>query len=892
MASDSDPIVRFLDLGAEAFACLGRHRDLLLEDATGFARSFYDYLLSHPETESVLRGLSPERLSALLGKQAGHFERLLSTRFDPPYQEEVGRIGRLHHRLGIAPSWITGAYYLYWGHLSRRIDGSAALDPGQRERLHDAVAKALFADLCLQLQGYAAAQQEDDRTRAAVTHVLITLLLEGRSDGNWSGLMQQMCESLVSFQTQLLTAWSVKLRADGHTLRVTCAAGSDGEGLDIPRAEGDPCWQALATRRPVLLHADAGSPLHWVDLLARHGVNEIAVFPFGDAQWGYTGVGILGAASATYFERVGLGYFEAFSSLGDLVLGMRDQSLRDSLTGLPNRTLFMDRLAHGVAGAERRDALLAVAMLDLDGFKAVNDRYGHGAGDRLLAQVAGRLGGVLRPQDTLARLGGDEFGLLMDGLGSLFAMETLCERVLDAFREPFALDGDLTVAISASLGFTLYPIDESDPETLLRHADLAMYKAKNLGRDRFSVYSVAMSQEFERYHRLTRELGQGLHQNELYLLYQPQVDMTTGDIVGVEALLRWRHPRRGVLSPDEFLVAVETLPMSRQLGRYVLDQVLGQVSRWHAEGLRLRVAVNVGAMHLLSPEFLQDVKAALETHGFAPEFLEIEVTETTAIEDMARARQQLSACRELGITVALDDFGTGRAPLSYLQGLPANTVKIDRTFVQNILEDPRDAAIVAGVITSARLLGLEVVAEGVENMAQGCLLLQLGCRRAQGYAVARPLAPEAMMDWVRSYEADAEWKGWEYRNWRPEDYGLLITTLAYAQLVRETRDALADPARSSEVPLLEASAEKSCVLGNWLDGEGALRYTGHVRYGVIRSLHHQLHEVVQQAAHCKDLGDRDGTEACILEIGVLAEAIQGEFREWMEERASPWAGDL
>lgn len=888
MTSASDPIVRFLDIGDSAFDCLDRHRDLLLDDTAGFARSFYDYLLSHPETESILRALPPERLAALLNKQAAHFEHLLYTRFGDAYQEEVARIGRIHYRLGIAPTWITGSYYLYWDHLSRRIDRSSALTPAEREQLHDTVAKALFADLCLQLQGYASAQQEDDQTRAAVTHVLIKLLLEGRSDGNWPGLLQQMCQSLVSPQTQLLTAWSAKLQAAQHTLRVTCAMGSDGEGLVIPRADADPCWQALATRRPVVFQASPDAPLHWVAVLARQGVREIAVFPFGDAQWGYTGVGILGSTSPTYFERVGLGYFEAFSSLGDLVLGMRDQSLRDALTGLPNRVLFMDRLNHSVAGADRRDTFLAVVMLDLDGFKAINDRYGHSAGDALLAQVATRLSTVLRPQDTLARLGGDEFGLLVDGLGSLFAMEALCERFLDVFREPFALEGGLMANISASLGFTLYPLDESDPETLLRHADLAMYKAKNLGRDRFSVYSVAMSQEFERYHRLTRELSQGLQQDELYLLYQPQVDMSTGDIVGVEALLRWRHPQRGLLAPGEFLMAIETLPMSRHVGRYVLDQVLGQVRRWHAEGLRLRVAVNIGALHLLAQEFLGDVKEALEKHAFPAEFLEIEVTETTAIEDMARARQQLSACRDLGITVALDDFGTGRAPLSYLQGLPADTVKIDRTFVQNILEDPRDAAIVAGVITSARLLGLEVVAEGVENVAHGCLLLQLGCRRAQGYAVARPIAAEEMMAWVQGYEADAEWKGWQYQNWRPEDYGLLITTLGYAQLVRETRAALADPRATVSMPLLEASAEKNCVLGNWLRGEGADRYSGHVRYGVVQSLHHQLHEVAREATRLKVLGRQDEANAHIMEINILAEAIQSEFREWMEERSRPW----
>ncbi|MHB1279848.1 MAG: putative bifunctional diguanylate cyclase/phosphodiesterase [Acidithiobacillus sp.] len=427
------------------------------------------------------------------------------------------------------------------------------------------------------------------------------------------------------------------------------------------------------------------------------------------------------------------------------------QATHDALTGLPNRVLFMDRLGHEQAQTLRRERLLGVGLLDLDGFKQVNDRFGHAAGDVLLQEMARRLLDELRSGDTLARMGGDEFGLLLPDMERIEQVEGVCARLLEVLRTPFQLAGE-DIPLSGSVGLTSYPLDDAPPEDSLRHADLALYTAKAAGKDRLQWFEWPMDQlQIERM-EVYKMAEAALNQGRLLLHYQPVVEKTNGP-VAVEALLRLDHPERGLLPPAAFASALDAPRLARRIGCLVLESALAQAEVWHRHELPLRVSVNVSAYHLLDQAFLSDLQTALDAHADLPaSAVEIEITETAPLQDFARARETLLACNRLGVRIALDDFGTGNASLTYLQKLPAQTIKIDQSFVRNILHDPRDHAIVAGVVTSAHLLGLQVVAEGVETAGHADLLTQMQCHCLQGYAIARPMAPELIPDWVNRYK--------------------------------------------------------------------------------------------------------------------------------------------
>ena len=887
--SRPDSILRFLDLKSEDFDFLGRYLPLMRSSAGQFAKEFYDFLSRHSETKASLENLAPEKFETLLEQQARHFRRLLTDRFDDRYRADLKHIGEAHHRAGIEPAWVTGGYALYL----RRLDDlgdSAAVPPEDRPRLRQTLSRLVLADLCLQLQGYACARSRDDSTREALTHVLISTILMEQSIGTWDTLMRRMCRAIVSPDTHIVAAWTAMTSAGTGALVLSWIAGPLGESDPSILAHPDnPCRRALHSGQPLVLPADGAVAAYLMPGHLPEGTKEIGIFPFGESESGYAGVGIFAADSTNYFQRIGLGHFQAISQFGDLMLNLRSQSLKDPLTGLPNRTLFYDRLNHALAGPSRRTRLLAIGVLNLDDFKPVNDDHGCEVGDEVLVQVAARLQAVLRPVDTLARLGGDEFGLLLDNLDNVYVLEALAERMLQALRGHF-VPNLRRGYISASIGFTLFPLDEERADVLLRHADVAMYSSKRAGGDRFTLYSAVLSDEAKWQAQTTHELRQAISGGELLLYYQPQVDMATSKVLSVEALLRWNHPVRGLTAPGEFLDAIEKGPMAREIGQYVLDQALADATAWQEQGLSLQIAVNISARHMLGPEFLDDLQNALASHNFPAEKLEIEVTETTAIADLAVAHEVLAACRGLGVSVALDDFGTGNAPLSYLQMLPADTIKIDRSFVCNMLENPKDAAIVASVITAGRLMGLEVVGEGVESSELGSLLVRFGCRHAQGYVIAKPMPPEAIPAWVHSYQGDPTWATWLDLPWRPEDYGMMIMMLSHAQRARRTFTALTDPNVAFPTHLLEPNAERLCDLGRWLDGEGLSRFPDHPRLKAIRRLHDRLHKTARTAGRII-MSKEPATviERAVREkadqIRVLSEAIQTQFRDWMQSSA-------
>jgi diguanylate cyclase (GGDEF)-like protein/PAS domain S-box-containing protein len=429
----------------------------------------------------------------------------------------------------------------------------------------------------------------------------------------------------------------------------------------------------------------------------------------------------------------------------------------DPLTGVPNRSLLSDRMRQAVAQSQRSGDMMAVCYLDLDGFKPINDSFGHAAGDRVLVEIAKRLQDCLRGSDTVARMGGDEFVLLLQGIERSDECQTALTRILDAIAQPMQV-GDREFALSASLGAALYPKDDVDTDTLLRHADQAMYIAKQSGRNRFHFFDPEHDRiARERTERLSR-IAQALRDDEFILYYQPQVDMRSGRVQGVEALIRWQHPQRGLLPPADFLSVIEDNDLIVDIGDWVIARALDQLDEWRERGLDLRIAVNIAARHLLRSDFVTRLRSHLAAHPqINPQSLELEVLETAALADLKSVSAVIRECGEIGVAFSLDDFGTGYSSLAYLKALPAETLKIDQTFVRDMLVDVEDRAIVEGVIGLARVFRRGVIAEGVETADHGTILLGLGCHHAQGYGIARPMPAVDIPAWVTSWRPDPAW---------------------------------------------------------------------------------------------------------------------------------------
>ncbi len=422
----------------------------------------------------------------------------------------------------------------------------------------------------------------------------------------------------------------------------------------------------------------------------------------------------------------------------------------DPLTRLPNRVLLADRMAQAIAQTRRSNSLLAVGYLDLDGFKPVNDDMGHEAGDRLLVEVAERLKTCIREGDTLSRFGGDEFVVVLACLRNVDECMQTFNRILDSVSQPYLI-AERQGVVSASVGLTLFPLDDADPDTLIRHADQAMYTAKQAGRNRLHLFDPQQDHVSEAYQGARAQIEAGLAQREFLLYYQPIVDLASGEVLGAEALIRWQHPERGLLPPAYFLPVIEDTEFASTLGRWVLEEAVARLDDWLRSGLHLTVNINIAARHLQSESFVADVQAVLANHpGVPPAAVELEVVETTALDDIAHVSRVVEACHRLGVRIALDDFGTGYASLSFLKSLQVDTLKIDQSFVSNMLEHQEDQVIVEGIIGLARAFRRHVVAEGVETAAHCVALINLGCQFGQGFGIARPMLPEELAHWVRS----------------------------------------------------------------------------------------------------------------------------------------------
>ena len=495
---------------------------------------------------------------------------------------------------------------------------------------------------------------------------------------------------------------------------------------------------------PFVIEASSADPL-LSGPMAESGLTHAVVVPVAArGQFlGLVSAGFRGRPTADLERRV----FWVLAGLADhgataldnarLLEHIRHQALHDALTGLPNRPLMEDRATQALRQAERRQSVTALLFIDLDRFKNVNDTLGHSAGDDLIRHVARRLSRSIRGSDTLARLGGDEFVILAPDLPDRRRATELAERVIESLRSPFLVDGN-ELFISCSIGIATAPDDGTTYGDLLQHADAAMYEAKAQGRSTFALDSHVGAAPKRKLLQLESALHKALDNDELRVLYQPQVDLSTREIVGVEALVRWNHPTIGLVGPDVFIPVAEESGLIVSIDQWVRDQAFGQAARWAADGRQLRVAVNLSTREVRNPRLADDIAAALARHGVDPALIELEITDRVVMaEDDLPSR--LHVLKRLGVRLAIDDFGTGNSVLGRLQSCPIDTLKIDKSFVREIGAEADEAPVVGALVAMARRLDLELVAEGVETSTQADVLHRLGCHLAQGYHFSRPV---------------------------------------------------------------------------------------------------------------------------------------------------------
>ena len=520
----------------------------------------------------------------------------------------------------------------------------------------------------------------------------------------------------------------------------------------------------------------------------------------------------------------------------------------DALTNLPNRVLLVDRLQQVMVQMPRHSQILAVVFIDLDGFKAVNDGYGHHVGDQLLIDVATRLRHALREGDSLARLGGDEFVAVLLDLADVEMTEPMLNRLLLAVKRPFLVYGH-DLSISASLGVSFFPQSPAvEAGQLLRQADQAMYQAKLAGKNRFVVFDAELDHNLREHHEKVQQIRRAIAQNEFVLHYQPKVNLRSGEVFGVEALVRWQHPVKGLLMPGSFLPLIENHVLSVDLGELVIDAALCQIERWKAEQLDLVVSVNVGTHQLRQPNFAERVRALLAAHpSVKPASLEIELSETYSLQDMSVATRVITSCGQLGVRFALARFGAGAYSLAYLQNLPVKLLKIDQRFLRDLLNGPDNLAILENVIGLAAAFHCQVMAEGVETDEQIAKLLQLGCELAQGYGIARPMPAQELAGWM------AVWRSNPVKTHltalRRHDDSLLYAAAEHSAWITAIRNYVRG--ERATPPGLDP---QQCHFGQWLSGHGLARHGAKEAFVQITGLHQRSHALAERLCELKVQG--------------------------------------
>jgi diguanylate cyclase (GGDEF)-like protein len=567
-------------------------------------------------------------------------------------------------------------------------------------------------------------------------------------------------------------------------------------------------------------------------------------------------------------------------------------ALHDALTDLPNRTLLTDRFEMAIAYARQQQLQLGVLLIDLDGFKAINDNFGHHRGDLLLQEVTRRLACIVRGENTLARLGGDEFAVIMGNVSGLHELQNTAQCILATIAEAYLIDGQ-ELHITSSIGVTWFPFDDADADTLLRHADQAMYQAKQLGRNRYCWFDVVLDQATESNLRVVERTREALKAGELCLYYQPKVNMRSGAVEGFEALLRWQHPQDGLIPPLNFLPQVEQSELIIDIGEWVLEQALMQIERWHEQGAVWPVSVNIAARHFQHKDFMQRLRDILARHPtVSTSLLNIEILESVALGDIDAVCSVIRECQQLGVSFSLDDFGTGYSSLSYLKALRADTLKIDQSFVRQMLDDRDDLTLVETVINIARLFKIEVIAEGVESADHGILLLRMGCDLAQGYGIARPMPAAETFQWARRYQPAPQWRQWANVEWDWSDLPLVMAQKDHEAWIRQV--LLAIEGVPLTIPQAQFLDPHQCRFGRWYDGPGLARYGHLIEFREISAVHAQVHQVGPAIIRLHQSGNQEQARllsATLLDLQqqilLRLDALQASVRRTMVNTDQP-----
>lgn len=512
----------------------------------------------------------------------------------------------------------------------------------------------------------------------------------------------------------------------------------------------------------------------------------------------------------------------------------------DALTGLPNRVLLSDRLNQAIARASRNHSTVGVVYLDLDGFKEINDQYGHKMGDILLSMLAGRMKQSLREGDTIARLGGDEFVAILLDLKDHEDCVPMLIRLLSATSQNVLIDS-ITISVSASLGVSFFDEENNlDADQLLRQADQAMYQAKLSGKNRYHIFDAVQDRTIRTYHESLDAIENALIHNEFILYYQPKVNMHTGKVIGAEALIRWNHPQKGILPPAAFLSTIEGHSLSIKIGYWVIEQAIRQIREFKSQGLKIPISVNVNALQLQQEDFLHHLQNILLRY---PELkygdLEFEILETSALQDIEYISNIIKECQKIGIHFSLDDFGTGYSSLTYLKRLNAKILKIDQSFVRGMLDDPDDLAILDGIIGLSVAFRRGVIAEGVESIEHGEMLIRLGCYDAQGYVIAKPMPPEALAEWAAHWRPDRKWL--RANRIRRDNIPLLFAAVEHKSWLTKVIAYLKDE-RQELVPL----DSTQCHFGLWINEHGDTQYGGYLFFPEIKQVHEEIHQIAHK----------------------------------------------
>ncbi|NMF87945.1 EAL domain-containing protein [Aromatoleum petrolei] len=703
----------FLELEEADAQRLRAMRDKLAAAHHGFADGFYEYLRRLPELAALLPDdATVARLKAAHGR---YFDSLVAGDYGEAYVAGRLRVGMTHARIGLTPKWYVGAFRKYLSDMLRATWDATGGEFESFQPAFDALLKVVMLDLGLTLDTYIHADTRAIalRDRAIESSVNGIFIADATPPECRLSYVNAAFSNILGSPREAVLGQPCLCTGDDDgfaVIRDAIAAGRDGyTTLSRTRPDGSPQWIELFLA-PV--RGDGGVISHYVGIL-----NDVTERKEAEAQLAFL-------------------------------------AHHDRLTGLPNRAYFDQRLGQVLAGANRGQGF-ALCFVDLDRFKVINDSLGHGAGDAVLVEVARRIAGVCRGGDTLVRLAGDEFVILIEGAGESGDAAAVAERVLQALSRPVSAAGR-DVDVAASLGIALCPDDGRDAETLLRNADAAMYAAKAAGRNTFRFYDEAMNRRARLRLSFEADLRRAAARGQLELFYQPQLRGDDGALVGAEALLRWRHPERGLVSPLEFIPVAEEAGIIAELGEWALREAARQIADWRRRGVAVpRVAVNLSARQFHAPDLVERVTRILAEAEVPSAWIELEITESTAMQDPAGAVRMLQRLREHGLEVAMDDFGTGHSSLGMLRTLPIDVLKLDRSFVQHLPASGTDAAVATAVVTLARQLGLAVVAEGVETPAQRAFLADLGCDRLQGFLFARPLPAAEVEAWLLRHRGDA-----------------------------------------------------------------------------------------------------------------------------------------